>query len=768
MPTKKRNNNLSAQAGLQRLSPKEWNALTPKQQQDTIDRRNRKLKRTGKLNKKIGVQPGAGTGKNRFGNKYGKHNVQIIPISPSPTQKKVLNVNANIAPGTVNLAFLTLSAFLGTKNVFGDPETTGLGNPGPLIYAGLAWAMQGVNTAAVGATQELIEAPRVVHDLLNALKPKEVNFHRDFKVSYGWNQYDPTVPLLPINVGDGVFALTYPDYTPGLDLGQYDFKLIFAPSYAGNPDLYSSFTKVTGGLTECKGLEIVAIDAKSRLGNDVSSYARSYRYVGLAPTAGNGVYKDIENEVPITAPMYSGFCEYQIPDVRVPRKLTPFAGGPNMSMGWPLHNSFVSHFNKVNPVYKQIDFEEIYCYLCALMVRAKEIAQTSPVDQKFAQPLPFSQQSFRVMLRQALLSVFQDSQFMTQFEGYTQYDATTNAFVPLLVTGGTAARTVFQEMIVPSIFSENINALRARSIRLGDKTSQINVASFLPIVGRYYEDTPAEFLYSLGGAMTPLFTTVPGQAAINLTDMAALTLGANYYVDPNCSHYQGVMNDWNMTMTGLAAVMSQTRPIIIDGGAPGLGLLYVTRVQERADTEGAAKKPARRPTRGYYQEMALVNLANSEERVLDRSDSKKSLTPTVIPAADIRELCSRTLTSQIPLSSEEEVFFTNIITPVVRLNPTEDALTLPMYQTITSEAGSSPLSTSISGFGIGVYGKLFNYAGWSVTGVGKDQTNDYIEMMKILQQRGRAGFLSGLLGSVVKAIVPGSGPIVDTVTSFLP
>jgi len=711
---------------------------TPKRKEELVARKQiKKLKKSSPM---VNRQNGP-----RTGNGYPKK----IPKGLDPEQKAILTVQTDFQVDALNQGFLALLAYLGGTGIFSDTSTTGVAFPAGVIYDGIRYLFTATQAMLKGEIQELTHAPALICDLIAALSPKTVPYHGVADVSYGWNPFSTNSTLSPLNIGNGVYALTYPN---NVDSGGYNDVLSMA-TFASNPsDNYPAFLKLTGNIVKNGMLSPRHLDAPSPLTKVADSFARIYRYVGLNPTATNGVYQDFENEVGSICPMMAAFCNYAQPDVRVPRYLGIKAGGANVAMGLPLSSVFHSYFNRLPITFKQIDFEEIYTLLCLYACLLKEAAAESlgsGTDQ--AGPFPFTQQDFRIMLRQALLDIFKDTQFFSQFEGYTAYDGATNAFVPLLVTPGIAPRGTFGKMLIPEIISENLNSLRGRNYQVLAKKSKVSVGTVVPILGSYYQDDVYSPQFIVNGVPVDLFTpTVPAQNIIRLQDMfmAAGSPGAQY-ADPNSSYYQSVCQAWNWHIEKLAPFSVPTRPIVTDMGPQGVGLLFGTKLQKGGGGEFKTKKKAA----FSFENPMLRNCANAQAKELTRQDSKgKIIQIEAIPPASVVSLNTTHLLNTHSIGTEMAQFQQTVIMPVVRENPQEDALLCTMYQTITNEVCSTQVSSVTLAFGSGVYSDLSRYAGLCVTGLAKEVNNTYIAMFNNLQQLNKGGILGSLLGGLGNAL----------------
>jgi len=371
-----------------------------------------------------------------------------------------------------------------------------------------------------------------------------------------------------------------------------------------------------------------------------------------------------------------------------------------------------------------------------------------------------------------LLTMF-DTQFLTQFSSYIQYDGSTNCFVPFLVQGHTYGNSLFNQFRLPTLIVENLAALRVRAIDIQGK-SKSNQQVIIPVLGNYILDTPTIPTFSkfVDGVevSTNLFTPDLTQGNINLQD-GYISSSPGGPVNLNGTWYQGRMEDWNFHVTTLSQVSCTTQTLASDSGAVGNTALFLTRVEtfNPASVVFAKKTAARLLDLKYLgNSPELVTIANKQHEVLVRQNSKGTIKPLVIPPASVALMTNQQMLSAIPLTTELESYYNFMIIPVVRTNLTEDALTVPMYQVETGEGLSTFYQSSTADAGVSMYAKLADYASVCVPGTARADNDYYSRIIDMLQDKGHAGMIGSLLGGIVKGIIPGSSGIVDTVAALCP
>jgi len=314
-----------------------------------------------------------------------------------------IQISCSMAPKTLETIYAVLHGFLATKGLM---TTTEINDPRQ-ICAGLQYCVKALISASRASVQPVMRVPRIIADLMHAIQPKSLKYLGNAKITFGWNNDDLDILFPIICAGNKTWSPYFAK--PSNDTGHYNTATI--PYSATSETDFSKFLSVFGGLTDSDYFRLVDYDDyKSKLERDCSAFARNYVYNGQNPSgAAGGYYGDVESEVNITAPLLSTFVKYTEEDNRVARRLTPASGNVGVTVGLPLSASFGSYFNKTPPVFKIIDFDQIYTTMCHFMVTAIQKAQDVPgikLGAVLTPSLPFTEQDFRIILRQALLAVF--------------------------------------------------------------------------------------------------------------------------------------------------------------------------------------------------------------------------------------------------------------------------------------------------------------------------------------------------------------------------
>jgi len=648
-------------------------------------------------------------------------------------------------------SFAAVYSFLASKQLFTDQsesQNDAFQNSSATIYM-----FNSMLSMITGVSMTLTTAPVIVWDIIAALKAKSVRFLTYGHAMYSWGSLNPVLTTA-ITTPGGVWE---PTFVVG-DTGNYNTPVTIN-SVLGTPAMYAVLLQKMADLADNPRMQIKTDKYVSGLANDASTFARSYVYNGDYISPSGGFYKDIESEVIITAPSLSAFGIYGTQDLRAPLKLTPYSGDGATAFGHPLHPTFLTYYNKRPPSYKLIDFEWIYFTLVSVIVAAVEkVIENS--GKSFTGPLfNYSEQDFRVMLRQALLTVF-DTQYFVQFITPLQFTSNENGFAPFHVSGGTCPNVNFSHMMVPKLIQENLAALRARTYKNPNDKSQ-NASAFIPVLGRYIEDIPAFFTYvGSDGLVYNVFESLP-QATINLINGAS---SSSQYVNLNGNYYQGMLSDWNTLLQELSTVTTVTTTIVGDAGPPGLGILFYTAVQDLTSLNPG-------PDSNVGATPKLVKALKHVKNATRTYEKNAKGLPTAIPPASITTLTTTQTTTNFNYSAAIAAMYDSLITPQIRLdiNSPEDQLSLQMYQCEVREPIATAWNTTLSATGSGLASRLNRLALMCVPGIARSSSAEYDAIIEMLSMHNQAGMLSSILGGFAKSILPPDmHGIVDVVSDLVP
>jgi len=721
--------------------------------------------------------------------KMARRQKQIIPINQVSTNAtSIMKVDVSLDPIAFQMPFIAFYSFLTSdSSIIQYINSTSTTNPYQFIASGVVYLYEQLSLYLQSGTPTPTRLPLVFLDFIAAMLPKVVRTRAGGSIGYAWSIDNfPTLPTL----NEGGFAWTFQE--PATDVGSYASPSV-AVTPVANADAYTKILQLLDS-RNFKGLGIVDNVVKdSRLATSVSAFARCYVYNGLYPSNGlnaSGFYKDIELEVPLYNPIMAQFAPYGS-DTRVPRYLSIGTGDACAVFGLPMHQRWGGYQNAGHVLYKFIDFEDVYNVLGLWAGKCKESLQSNTDagfnSNLYCQPFTFSQQDFRVMLRQALLAFFAEG-YWTQFSG-PLINESSNWFQPFYVTGNTYPSSSFLRLMLPQLLQENLAALKYRVIESASAKYRTVV---VPVLGRYVSDTPSIFQYDLinySGDSEPSTSNVPLfngliQNTIQLVDGTS----AGGFVNLNGTYYDKVMNNWNQFVTAASRVSTEIVNLACDNGPVGLRALTMTRAV--APISGGSSKLVFEPDKLQLDERfsrrdskgklnlsvppAPILLADVDKYVVNSPNRKNLNTIKAIVPSSAMLLQPLLISSITSFSQTEYGLIQNLILPTIRFDETSlQILTAPKYQTEVLEFNSN----QILGEGTEIatpngWASLLEvwetYATMMIKGAGGTESQ-YASIMRLLGDTGHAGFLSSILGGLAKTILPPEvHGIVDGIADAVP
>jgi len=732
------------QTSKKRIPKEQWDGLTAKQQQAVLMVRQAK----GGMGKK-GAQKG--TGKKGVQKRAGP--TMEVPPQLVTTQAQI-SIQADWAEGALIEMGHALIGYLFTRDVNLSDNFSY-----PLFYKGIDFMIQGILKEIQG--QAILEvAPKIINDIIAGLKPKSINYHRTGKVSYTWQVPQNLTPwTLPLPWG------TMQLLTPDTDNGTY---LSGTSAFAvpnGTSVEYNEFLQWIQALDDAKlsWLATVSKGDASVLDMDASAFARVYAYNQNDNQVGS-VLNDVESEVPIINPALAHFCPYGL-NVRYPSNGCIGLNSNSASGALnPLLTVEKGWFNKCPVQFYFLDFNDIFNRIVYYWINLNsQMTATTTVIPNTT--LPFSQQDFKIVVRQALLRVFVD-QWNVQLMDPTLYTGGFNNFIPFLVNGGTFSSNEFETFMLPILMLENLAALTSKANDYKPRGgSKINRLLQVPVLGQMSEDTSAVWTYS-DALATPVFST-PIQNVINI----ATGFSSPITVNLNSSYYVSVKNMWNQQLNDFKGVSTEIGTIgnITPSNLP-LSLFQRTVVSINDDRlhlqvpHFGDEMPACRNIANVGYKMNKFESWNKRHRVYPETKE-----PLAIAPSDMATLNYTAQYSAVPIIKDLQSILDVLWLPSIRLDPFNNTLpfTLNDWRVLEHLTHSLPL-TSPDTLATGYLSYQQNQAQLCVTGLGRESNTTYEIVLKALTETGKGGILSSILGGVVKQIIPGAGSFVDSVASMIP
>jgi len=677
-----------------------------------------------------------------------KQNVTLVTKSQYISTSLSITVSADNA--TVSSGILAVASWLLQKGFLGQAagDESNEIDPGTELLEGLQYYLSALQSAALGTVQNITRVPKFLNVLLEAFRPKSVPFKAG-SVNYSW----ATVLNLNLNptysnsYGSWVFG------TPDNTLVAYNAAIIVAVANTPSETAWNYLTKFFD--QENTLTKMVDVGTPEITTKDSSVFARQYVYNGIGSTTVGGTYTDIENEVPIRCPILAKFVAYGAENLRAARDLRPSSGDSLSPFGLPLLPEFnyAEYKNKYTDVFKFIDIYEVVTWLAewAAGIRTKyyATADAQGSNDLYFLPFSFTLQDFVIIVRQALMSVF-DTQHVVQFLQPRQF-ASANGFVPLVAHCGTYGNSAYNNMLMPEFLVENLNSLKMHTFKPEVKfKNDRNVYRFIPVLGYYVEDTLPTFQYINFDSVTTDLFAATAQSAIRINDGG---LSADF-IDFNSMYYRQVMDDWNFYVDSSQQYTSPVRAIGGDKGFKAFPLITFTRFNALLTDAGSLQKGSKvgnMRKKVVYRHVS--NMPGSDKLV--RKDSK---TTVLLPAATYATLTCVTMTMVNAVDDDMLGFLNYLILPqnrtdnTVSLQPTTNQL----FQIETVEAYSRNYNVEdFSGFvgGSPLLAGLINMAEMNVTGTAAGKNSVYTDIISMLRMQNKAaGIVSSLGGMLLKGM----------------
>lgn len=460
-------------------------------------------------------------------------------------------------------------------------------------YYAFVYLVKTLESAIQGGTPMLTDAPLWFVLLYQALRPGKTTF-RTGSISYKFivNEGGPypfggdPAPIIPWNAGDTAWAFGSIQ-SSSVEVNGF-MQIIAPPGYT--PELgeqsYANLIQYFANNGEFPMWKLVNLTEPIFRNFDASAYSAVYPEVGLCLGSTCGMVNETFSEVFINSPILAVFSAWEQNIFRSFSHTHQFGGG-GCYLGGRIceFTKPLEIRNKVRPIFKMIDFNEIYEVMALWVAEVMSLASTNTNQAEGVVPLivPMTVQEFRILLRQAILSVFQTSQALSFDQVFSGIDQ----FYPFLVSTGTCGKDLGNPMLMPIILVENIRAWIRRTLRTGQKANvpvskrapvqgALSVIDFVPVIGMWGSDIPlvSNYTYTVGTNEFPVFGTNAMETPINLIDGSYLSTSppSQAYLDLNGGQLSDLLTSWNSFISTLTANSCTLSSL---GGEKGIAALEV-------------------------------------------------------------------------------------------------------------------------------------------------------------------------------------------------
>jgi len=626
---------------------------------------------------------------------YSKEKVQSIAANA----QTVINIVANFDLNAVQNMWLAVWSKIFQTSWNSDSTVPAYG---PSYIQDAFVIMQQVTSEVMSAQTPLIkELPVFVQIILNLLAPKNSPFRLNM-LKYSWSQtfVPQTNSSIPVFLAGNPHTWFFGSPDPVTE-GQYNQLLIpFAPLVGTNP----ANLQIVFGLIENLSLDtkLMPTDSISSGKNDPSAFARTFSYLGTGNSAAGEAYGECEMETNMVKSWIPAqFSVFADLDTRVSRSFRNKSGDSCLLTTLGLIPGMSARdFKDQGPVtYKFIDFNEIYAWFVDWLKLAWTQALSQPSDTPLnvilTTQLNMSSQTFRIVLRQALLQAFTDQATSQFIAPKSRNGAGDNVFVPYLVHAGTYSTAMFGDMLFPIILAENIKMLKTTVLaETGNRKVKV---VHIPVLGEWDLDTwdtdprltePLIFATSNPAAETTssIFGIAPGtEIIISLVDgIGDSAPPAPIYL--NSMYYQTAMTSINNLVSLLTATGGTLSSVAGDGG-PGLSLLNFTRYIATSDESMRAMKMRQFELLKEHSErifeiqelkkkksqskLIVKEVPRPQDYGFRRFNGEKKKVMTSNPPGNVDINYTEAVSSNMVLSQDMQSFLRMLILPAIRPDPTD-------------------------------------------------------------------------------------------------
>jgi len=599
---------------------------------------------------------------------------------------------------------------------------------------------------------------RYLNGILASLIPKEVPF-KTSALEYAWDSVNAVAINPKIIVRGYVYYLFERDN--GLNSGGWRIQ-VPPPTPPQDTDTYPVLAAMYTLLSNDKRPSCVYapnIAFSDEYKKDVSAFAAVSIYYGNGNSGdSSGAATSVENEVPFKSPILACFSPYQTIAGRVARNFNLAGGDSCAALGYGLLPEFdYSFYGTKYPVsFKFLDLDEVVVFVelwfMALVSSAIDnlpaISSGSVASSVYAALAPFTctPQQFRIMVRQCVMSMFNNAQSLFQF---IRYSDGTGSFEPLRVGSNTYGVNLQSNMIVPLLLQENLRALLPQVFDI--KTKYFNPKNkqlIVPVWGVYRGASPnnpeGPLWIKESFAPSPMFTGGPNDDPniIDGTDTNSICC------DLNASSYvSDLIVEWNARINILTQFSTPTGFV----GGSGYGhLLTVTRYATYIDQKSYDLKNVSEMHRQMLPRQCI------KRTKLTRTISKKDFIEDVevyIPGGgSLMTQYTSAFSSIGTITDSSKQILPYFIFPTVVLEE-KDVPSQRQYRVYSVEGQVLDIDKPVVSAALGArYYQIQNAAGKCVVGTAGSKNDEIQNVIDYMSCAGKGGFIGDVLGMLAKGL----------------
>jgi hypothetical protein len=514
---------------------------------------------------------------------------------------------------------------------------------------------------------------------------------------------------------------------------------------------------------------------------DASAFAVCKQVIGTSGSTNGGYCKNIQSETPPVYPLFAQFAANGANTLEDPYRTPAYSV---MSAGDPcfLAGMLASNFNekvehgRLAPVFKSFDFHRFVDVIATWMAKVCQTAfddfqvRTGPwVTDTSYLTCTLTFQEFKILMRNLLMNVFQDSQFMVQNNLPGDSLNVTNNFLPFVSGQGTCPVEATNAQF-PAFFIENLRSATIRSQK------SENPFSVIPVLGLYELDelNGDDYFYTsnLEPSLGPInvFADPPEVLRKNKTtgkeervsaettlSMVDGSFGGGYATLNSPFALNLYASNWNDWVNKVKTFTSSLTTLGKDGGIAGLQISTFTDLTFTNVTLPNGKPhPSMIPTKHHVIKRDIPERLNRRTLAINNFYSDRLVEATTCSQAPIANVYQ--LVQSLWIKGEMPLYGTG------NLN---EKLSVPKWQSISREYNAIKYTPGDENFSLRQ--QHDQYASCMVK-TRDGEENMAVCLVKELEKQGRGGIFASVLGGIGKIAVnvlsaPG---VIDGITGALP
>lgn len=620
-------------------------------------------------------------------------------------------------------------------------------------------------------TPQIMDVPVWLHFLCQAVTERKVK-NRGGQLDYSFELIDtfPENFEIPIGLSEsfryilGVknstainefFRATDPPvaYTPELGERAAQSMWLYLAAYHANSPMH----------------KLVAINKSCSISHTASPYAVLLPGPGGGFEGTGGWNKRLQLEIPVDHPLFSCFKTATASDdnednSRAPNFLRNFTGDGFLLGGMLTYKLLPYQLKMKNPPNIHfVDFNELLNVLALAMqlaiARRLEDADTreniSNDPSYYAQHVqcPLTLQEVGLILRYTVMAAFDDSQLCGQSLYPRAKVGNLNEFASFVCGINTAPQSGATVMRIPLLLKENVLALRERVLNAG-RGGSANPLVWLPVLGQYVDDhlDPEVYQNSIGEVEYPVFFFNNLEVPISYIDGKS---GQDYAWINDPGALVPLMEQWNNWTVKMANYFWTFDTIGSNMGIDPLFSGCMTRHWVNIIPRKVPVVPPRRKSQPPTPPPRPKRFSKPHVQKTFYTTRKALAVSSYVP----------------PFKEAWEGVQQFFVLPTNKVGPAQagDPTTFTSYQRIAAFRGETfqiPLGSGESNF-VTLADLHFLFA----TQMVKTKFAEVDMTQKVIEKLGKdgdAGILSSLAASLAGKVVPGLGPIAETIANVLP